>query len=190
MLTEKEIEANKMLTEKEIGELHPDLNFDVVKEGLKQADEMLRDIDNTSCRHDQKALALFKLYLVASIVLYSIGFFSIEMKASLSLVIPVVVAASLFTIGCILSLLSFKPSDYGTLGRHPDTWLRKNVITGDNAAYCLTMCYVLYQYTDKMSAGYLSNDKKSKYISIAINCGILSMVAFPFLMFYIIYLSG
>ena len=54
-----------------------------------------------------------------------------------------------FLAGAIFLFKSLKASDYGTLGRYPDTWLQQSILDGDDDMKAYVLANILYDYQKK-----------------------------------------
>lgn len=172
-----------MLNKKEIQENYTKLNKNSIITGITQAEERLRDSLETKKNLESKTFTLLNSYLLATIAIFSVAAYCHENKINTFFTIPpLILSGTALLIGCVYLILSLSVSNYGTLGRLPDTWLREGVVNDENEDnFILNMAHILHDYQDRILTSDESNHRRSKNLNRAIYCGLFSAIIFSFL---------
>jgi len=167
-----------MLTTEEIQELYPNINKDIVREGINQAEDRLKDCLSTKTQLEQKALIILGAYVAIQLAIFSAIAFLYKSNAINPLFFTLLLSGLVFTVGSIYLVLSLRASDYGTMGRSPSTWLQPDTLEGDSHTHALILAHVLHGYDHRIETSIQSNAVKSRQLIIAIVAGVSSPIVF------------
>lgn len=161
-----------ILSPEEIGKLE-EIDLEIVKLGLDEAKERLKDLLSTKNDLEAKANKLFSTqsFLATSIItiLGIISKLDYISHVGLSITIGLIITIIILLLGMKKSVDAMKVSIYGTLGRHPSTWLQNDIINNkDNLGTILA--YNLYDYCNLLDKSDLANKEKATAIKDSIYC--------------------
>lgn len=174
-----------MLTKDQIKQI-PNFNHNLVKEAIRQAEQRLTDSLTKKENVDRKALALLSIFLTFATTLLAVLKLSFVEEAAIFL--PVLLSGLCFLFGAGFLFVALKASDYGTLGRYPDTWLQDGILNGDEEMQSYVLANVLVDYQDSIKKSDASNERKIKFIDNGITLGMAAPTLF-FLFFTCSYLG-
>lgn len=160
MLTLEEIQSTK-------------INISIIKEGVGQAEKRLSDALETKKSLEQKAFTLLSGYITISIALFGIA---ANLGKQHPMFYSMIIVGLCFCAGLIFLFNSLRSSDYGTLGRYPDTWLQPRTLDGDEGTLATILGYILHGY----QKGIEVSDNSNKHKSTMLNRGVFLGMCAPF----------
>lgn len=171
-----------MLTENEIAEIE---TFDVkaLEEGLRQVELSLSDSLSTKESLTKKTLSLLAIFISFSTITIGLSTSNFFYLKNHSLNIVFYCSGFFFLLATIFLLVSMLYSKYGALGRFPDTFLKKEYLSGEHSSYGYTLAIILRQYAERIKVSEETNNKRAWWIGSAV---IIAMLAPFFSGFYML----
>ncbi len=144
-------------------------------EGIRQAELRLNYAIDRKDKLDNKALILLSMFVLLNTAFFTLyQYLMSEIKVSM---LVIILSAIYFFVSVFFLLLSLKSRNYGAIGRYPDTWLHKVILSGDDNTMGYILTHILLDYQKAIAVSDDSNDKKLKWLEVA-----LALFAFlPFL---------
>jgi hypothetical protein len=166
--------AKNILSKNDIYNLE-DFEESLVDSGLKESEKMLEDSLKTKQGLEDKATGLFKAQLsIISILITIINAKIFEVPTS---IMGIIWLPILFLfIGLIGSLFCLQVNDYGSLGKHPDFFLKKEIFETKEENFKFLKAYMLFDYTARINISIDSNKQKASYLKLAICCIVSSVI--------------
>lgn len=162
-----------------------EVNFDIAKEALVQAEKRLGDALEAKKVVEQKATALFGAYVTLSLALF--GFGGTLARDVGSNAWPVFVAGMLFVAGAAAFAHVFRGGEYGNLGSQPSMWLQSGRIDGGKDAFARMIAYVTFHHDGRIRASYDSNAAKNRSLNCGLAMGLVGALALLAAMLFIFY---
>jgi hypothetical protein len=161
-----------------------EINIDIIKEALKQAEKRLQDFLETKNRLNQKLFILFNGYVPILIGLIIACFVIAQNNMESLLLFFLIPLSCFFAVSILFFVLAFQSAQHGSLGSSPDFWLHKDTISGDQKTLSKILSYLVYSYQQRIDVSYKSNLKKMTLQHLGIYLSITGIViSFIFFIF-------
>jgi len=162
------------------------INLDMAREALTQADKRLADTLANKDALERKAAALFGGYVTGALALTGVGatmFKEDGLDNPMSLVF--LMAGGFLLAGLIVLAFVFYDRQYGALGSDPEIWLQPGTMDVQNSATALPhmLAYQTYHHLARIAAGQKANSKKVDLLQWAIFFGIAAPLSLALLLF-------
>jgi hypothetical protein len=158
-----------MLSLQDIQHISP--NLAIVREGITQAEQRLRDALETKQGLEQKAFILLGGYVSLSTALFGLA---ANLGHSHMMFGLLVSEGIFFVTGAIALYISLYASNCGTMGRYPDTWLQPGTLDGSERTLATILAYVLHGYQDRISVSDQTNRRKALFLNVGLCFGIFA----------------
>ncbi len=155
------------------------INPVIAREAYEQASKRLEDTLDTKKAYEQKAFTLFSGYVTVSLALFGVGGAIFKDQGLTQLVTPFWISGLLYITGAICFVTALVDTQYGALASHPNMWLNKGILDGDDSILPLMMSYITFYHQERIDTSVASNERKAIRIRIGIGLG----VAGPILLF-------
>ena len=165
-----------MLTETEIANIET-FDLKALEEGLRQVELSLSDSLATKNSLDKKTTSLLTIFISFATIAVGFSNSSLFHSPSYSFSLGFYCLSFFFWLATAFLLKSLWCNDYGSLGRFPDTFLKKEYVEGVNTYYGYTLAVILRQYAERINKSDKLNEKRAWWI----NAAILSGIAAPLL---------
>lgn len=163
------------------------INKEIIIEAVNSAKERLSDSLDTRKQLEQKCFILLSGYLTITLAICSATCYLYKVDNINYLFFVLSVISIIFIVALGFIFFALKGSSYGTLGRHPETWLQPHVLDGTEKTYCVMLGYILHGYVERIETSINSNEIKCNMLNIAIILGCCSPVVFILGMIVIIF---
>lgn len=151
------------------------INPEVAREALTQAQRRLEDALSTKTSHEQKAFALLATYTTLALALFT-TFGVLTTSASHALAEAFWVTGIAYAFGALLSALALLPVPYGAMGSDPSAWLRRGIIDGGANALPASLAYEAFFHRERIDSSNRSNHAKARLLRAAVLIGIAALV--------------
>lgn len=175
MASSEAMPSETMLTPESLRSV--DVNLDVAKEALVQAERRLGDALEAKKTVEQKATVLFGAYVTISLALFGFGGTLAKNTNVAAKVWPIFVAGMFFVVGAGAFASVFKSAEYGNLGSEPSMWLQSGRIDGDKDELARMFAYLTYHHANRIQVSYDSNAWKGRSLSFGLIMGIVGALA-------------
>jgi hypothetical protein len=153
------------------------VNFEIAKEALAQAEKRLGDALEAKKAVEQKATVLFGAYVTISLALFGFGGTLAKDSHLAARVWPIFVVGIFFVIGAAAFAYVFRSAEYGNLGSEPSMWLQAGRIDGDKDAHARMLAYLAYYHAGRIQISYDSNARKSRSLHFGMMVGVIGALA-------------
>jgi len=162
---DKKKDDSEIMTLEEIQNV--DVNYDVMKEALQQAEKRLKDLLLTKNSLAVKSFVLLAFQLIMIVgLMYGFNTFQAFEFRIVSYLLFFLIMACLVNI--FFSIKAFTIVDFGSLGSHPSFWLRDDTITQDKQGLAKVIAYLVHSYEERINVSYGSLDKMVRLQDIVI----------------------
>jgi hypothetical protein len=152
------------------------VNFDIAKEALSQAEKRLSDALEAKKAVEQKATVLFGAYITISLALFGFGGTLAKDVNTLVQAWPFFVAGLFFVIGAAAFVYVFRSAEYGNLGSEPSMWLESGRIDGEKDALARMLAYLAHHHANRIRISYESNAGKSRSLHFGMIMGLVGVL--------------
>ncbi len=164
-----------MMSEDEVQAAFPNINPQIARAAVDDADLRLLDVLATKAGFEQKAMTFLNVYIVVALALLSVcGMWFRSTDPWMA--IPFLAAAVAFLGGAVCFSLALLDDIYGARGSDPSVWLRQGVLTGDEAVFALTLAHRARARAGTIDASLASNNRKRRCIRVGMILGIVAPV--------------
>jgi hypothetical protein len=153
------------------------VNFDIAKEALSQAEKRLTDALEAKKAVEQKATVLFGAYITISLALFGFGGALARDGNAVVKAWPFLLAGIFFVAGAAAFVHVFRSAEYGNLGSEPSMWLYSGRIDGDKDALARMLAYLTHHHARRIQISFESNARKSRSLHLGMWMGLLGVIA-------------
>jgi hypothetical protein len=174
----------RMMTIEEIQAAN--INLDMAREALAQADKRLVDTLATKDALERKAGSLFGGYVTGALALFGVGATQLRDGATLTpITFCFLSSGALLLLGLALLAIVFFTREYGATGSTPCMWLRQGTIDAKDSASALPhmLAYICFYHDERIKRSERANLTKVELLQWAIVLGVAAPVPLLILLF-------